>query len=80
MSNRCQADTSGSLFRVRDARKAAQDNWRSGGHPGQVALAGQPLLQQPSHLRRLHHQQPVGGHGGPLRAQVRLFSKSKMTT
>lgn len=64
----------GSLCRVWDASEAAQDNRRSWGHTGQVALAGQPLLQQSSHLRRLHHHQSMGSHSCPLCAQVRLLA------
>lgn len=60
----------GSLCRVWDAGKASQDNRRRGGHTGQVAMAGQPLLQQPSHLWRLHHHQPLGRYSRPLCSQV----------
>lgn len=61
----------GSLCRVWDTGEAAQDNRGSWGHAGQVAMAGQPLLQQPSHLRRLNHHQSMGCHSCPLRTQVR---------
>lgn len=64
----------GSLCRVRDTRKAAQDNRGSWGHTGQVALASQPLLQQSSHLWRLHHHQSMGHHSCPLCTQVRLLA------
>lgn len=63
----------GSLCRVWDTRKAAQDNRGSWGHTGQVALASQPLLQQSSHLWRLHHHQSMGHHSCPLCTQVRLL-------
>lgn len=61
----------GSLCRVRDPSEAAKDHRGGGGRAGQVAVAGEPLLQQPPHLRRLHHHQPMGRHGRSLRAQVR---------
>lgn len=39
-----------------------------------MALAGQPLLQQSSHLWRLHHHQSMGHHCCPLCTQVRLLA------
>lgn len=65
----------GSLCRVRDPSEAAKDHRGGGGSAGQVAVAGEPLLQQPPHLRRLHHHQPMGRHGRSLRAQVRLSAR-----
>lgn len=64
----------GPLCRVRDTSEAAKDHRRGGGRARQVAMAGEPLLQQPPHLRRLHHHQPMGRHGCSLRAQVRLLA------
>lgn len=68
----------GSLCRVRDPSKAAKDHRGGGGRARQVAMAGEPLLQQPSHLRRLHHHQPMGRHGCSLCAQVRLSARKRL--
>lgn len=62
----------GSLCRVRDPSEAAKDHRGGGGRTRQVAMAGEPLLQQPPHLWWLHHHQPMGCHGRSLCAQVRL--------
>lgn len=61
----------GFLCRVRDPSEAAKDHRGGGSRARQVAMAGEPLLQQPPHLRRLHHHQPMGCHGCSLCAQVR---------
>lgn len=74
LSDQSNSLMNGSLFRVWDKSEAAQDNRGGRGHAGQVALAGQPLLQQPSHLRRLHHHQSMGSHSCPLCAQVRQLT------
>lgn len=68
----------GSLCRVRHPSKAAKDHRGDGGRAWQVAVAGKPLLQQPPHLRRLHHHQPMGRHGRSLRAQVRLSARRRI--
>lgn len=68
----------GSLCRVRDPSEAAKDHRGGGGSARQVAVAGEPLLQQPPHLRRLHHHQPMGRHGRSLCAQVRRLYESRL--